>query len=99
MESLKKKGPHLFLSTSVCIILILISRGYTKLIIIAFFIAAPFSYWLMQKWLQAFAYRVTVSVWIFIGVGLGTLVTAMLITSYHSMKAALTNPVKVLKDE
>ena len=80
-------------------ILILISRGYTKLIIIAFFIAAPFSYWLMQKWLQAFAYRVTVSVWIFIGVGLGTLVTAMLITSYHSMKAALTNPVKVLKDE
>jgi hypothetical protein len=53
----------------------------------------------MQQWLQDFAYRITPSIWIFIGTGLSTLVVAVLITSYHSIKAALTNPVEVLKDE
>lgn len=80
-------------------ILTLISKGYTKLIIIAFVLAAPLAYWMMQLWLKDFADRITPSVWIFACTGLGTLVVAMLITSYHSVKAALTNPVDVLKDE
>jgi putative ABC transport system permease protein len=80
-------------------ILALISKGYTRLIIIAFLIGAPLSYWIMQTWLQDFAYRITPSLWIFAMVGMGTLLIAMLITSYHSMKAAMTNPVDVLKDE
>jgi putative ABC transport system permease protein len=80
-------------------ILALISKGYTRLIILAFLIGSPLSWWIMQKWLQDFAYRVTPSLWIFAMVGIGTLFIAMLITSYHSMKAALTNPVDVLKDE
>lgn len=69
------------------------------LVIVAFVIGAPLAYWLMEQWLQDFAYRITPSVWIFIGVGFGTLLIAILITSYHSVKAALTNPIKVLKDE
>jgi putative ABC transport system permease protein len=80
-------------------ILKLISQGYTKLITIAFVLAAPFSYWLMQRWLEDFAYRISPSLWIFLITGLGTLLVAILITSYHSVKAALTNPVEVLKDE
>lgn len=80
-------------------ILTLISKGYTRLIVIAFIIGAPFSYWLMQQWLQDFAYSITPSLWTFGAVGLGTMLLAFLITGYHSLKAATTNPVQVLKDE
>jgi putative ABC transport system permease protein len=78
---------------------VLISQGYTKLIIIAFTIGAPLSYWLIQQWLQDFGNRITPSIWVFIVTGLGTLLFSFLITSYHSVKAALTNPIEVLKDE
>jgi putative ABC transport system permease protein len=80
-------------------ILVLISKGYTRLIIIAFLLGAPLAYWMMKIWLQDFAYRITPSLWIFVTTGLGILFIAILITSYHSIKAALTNPVDVLKDE
>lgn len=80
-------------------ILTLISKGYTKLIVIAFIIGAPISYWMMQRWLENFAYRVTVSLWVFVWIGLGTLIISILITGYHSVKASLMNPVSVLRDE
>ncbi len=95
----KEIGIRKVSGASVWDIVKLISKGYTKLILIAFVIGAPFSYWLMQQWLSDFAYRITPSLWIFAVTGLGTLLVAMLITSYHSVKAALTNPVEVLKDE
>jgi putative ABC transport system permease protein len=95
----KEIGIRKVSGASVWDILKLISKGYTKLIVVAFIIGAPFSYWLMQQWLSDFAYRITPSLWIFAITGLSTLLVAILITSYHSMKAALTNPVEVLKDE
>lgn len=84
---------------SVWNILVLISQGYTKLIIVAFVIGAPISYWMMNQWLEGFAYHEKPSAWIFVTTALSTLLIAILITSYHSVKAALTDPVKVLKDE
>ena len=95
----KEIGIRKVSGASVLDILALISKGYTRLIIIAFVIGAPLSWWIMQQWLQDFAYRITPSLWIFAIVGMGTLFTAMMITSYHSIKAAMTNPVDVLKDE
>jgi putative ABC transport system permease protein len=95
----KEIGIRKVSGASVWDILKLISQGYTKLIAIAFLLGAPFSYWLMQQWLKDFAYRITPSVWIFLITGVGILVIAILITSYHSLKAAMTNPVEVLKDE
>ena len=95
----KEIGIRKVSGASVWDILKLISQGYTKLILIAFVLGAPFSYWLMQKWLSDFAYQITPSLWIFALTGLCTLLVAILITSYHSVKAALTNPVDVLKDE
>jgi len=77
----------------------MITKSYTRLILIAFVIGAPFSYWMMAQWLEEFAYKVSPSLWIFFLTGVGTLMVAMVITSYHSVKAALTNPVDVLKDE
>lgn len=95
----KEIGIRKVSGASVLDILKLISKGYTQLIIVAFIIGAPLSYWIMQQWLQDFSYRITQSLWIYGLVGIGTLLIAMLITGYHSVKAALTNPVDVLKDE
>ncbi len=80
-------------------IITLISRSYALLIIAAFFIGAPLSWWMMDQWLGTFAYRIAPSPWLFVVVGLATLAIAFSITSYHSVRAALTNPVDVLKDE
>ncbi|MBA4056206.1 MAG: hypothetical protein C0490_15940 [Marivirga sp.] len=80
-------------------VLLLVSKGYTKLIIIAFAAGAPLSYWLIQQWLQDFENRITPSVWVFVLTGLGILISSYLITGYHAVKASLTNPVDVLHDE
>lgn len=80
-------------------ILLLISRRYVKLIALAFLIGAPLSYYIMDRWLQDFAYRIVPSSWIFVGTGFGVLVVAVLITGYHSIKASMMNPVNVLRDE
>lgn len=95
----KEIGIRKVSGASVMDILALISKGYTRLILLAFLIGAPISYFLMHRWLEDFAYRIIPSVWIFVLAGAGTLIVAVGITSYHSVKAALTNPVDVLKDE
>jgi putative ABC transport system permease protein len=95
----KEIGIRKISGASIWNILVLISQGYTKLIIIAFAIGAPLSYWLIQQWLQDFGNRITPSIWVFVLTGLGTLLFSFIITSYHSMKAALTNPINALKDE
>ena len=95
----KEIGIRKVSGASVMDILVLISKGYTRLILLAFIIGAPLSYWLMTNWLQDFEYHITPSPFIYIFAGVGTLITALLITSYHSIKAALINPVEVLKDE
>lgn len=95
----KEIGIRKVSGASVWDILIMISRSYASLIILAFLAAAPLSYWMMNIWLADFAYRITPSIGIFAGAGLGVFLVAILITSYHSFKAAMTNPIEVLKDE
>jgi putative ABC transport system permease protein len=95
----KEIGIRKVSGASVWNIMVMVSTGYSKLIIIAFVIGAPLSYWMMNLWLDDFAYRITPSPWIFVGTAIGTLMIAILITSYHSLKAARRNPVDVLRDE
>lgn len=95
----KEIGIRKVSGASVLDILVLISRGYTRLIVVAFVLGASFSWWLMNQWLQDFAYRITPSLWTFVACGAATLLVAMLITGYHAIKAARRNPVEVLKDE
>jgi putative ABC transport system permease protein len=77
----------------------LISAEYAKLIIAAFAIGAPASYWLSQKWLRDFGNRITPSLWVFFVTGICTLVFAFTITAYHSLRAARQKAVDVLRDE
>ena len=95
----KEIGIRKVSGASVWDILVMISKGYTSLIVLAFLVGAPFSYWVMNIWLADFAYRITPSVWIFAFAGLSTLFVAIVFTSYHSLKAAMRNPVDVLRDE
>jgi putative ABC transport system permease protein len=95
----KEIGIRKVSGASVWDILVMISRRYVLLISMAFLIGAPFSYWMMNMWLADFAYRITPSVWVFAVAGVSTLLVAIVITSYHSLKAATMNPVDVLRDE
>lgn len=95
----KEIGIRKISGASVMNILTLISTSYSKLIVIAFVIGTFISYSLMDRWLEDFAYRIKPSIWIFIGAGGGTFIIAILITGYHSVKAALSNPVDVLRSE
>jgi putative ABC transport system permease protein len=95
----KEIGIRKVSGASVYNILVLISKGYAKLILVAFFIGAPIAYYIMNFWLMDFAYAIKPSVWIFILTGASILVLAVMITCYHSVRAALTNPIDVLRDE
>jgi putative ABC transport system permease protein len=80
-------------------ILSLIASSYLKLIVVAFAIGAPVSYYLMEGWLNDFSFRITPSPWIFVLTGLAICIVATAIAGYHSLRAARRNPVDVLRDE
>jgi ABC-type antimicrobial peptide transport system permease subunit len=77
----------------------LLSKDFLKLVIIAIILASPVSYYLMNEWLQDFAYKVNISWWIFIVAGVLALFIALLTVSFQAIKAAVANPVKSLRTE
>jgi putative ABC transport system permease protein len=85
-------------ATSVDIVALL-CREFVILIIIALFIASPIAYYFMYKWLQNFVYRIDLSWWMFILAGLVTLLITLMTVGFHTIRAALTNPTKVLKNQ
>jgi putative ABC transport system permease protein len=95
----KEIGIRKVLGSSIPGIIILFTKEFTKWLIIANIIAWPVSYYLMNKWLDGFAYKMNVSIWIFLFAGLISLLIALLTVSYQSVKAATANPLKSLKYE
>jgi putative ABC transport system permease protein len=77
----------------------LLSYDFTKLVIIAFLIATPVSYYVMTKWLENYAYKTNISWWIFVVAGLISYITAMIAIGYQSYRASAANPVETLRDE
>ena len=77
----------------------LLNKGFIQWVIIAFVLATPVSYVIMQKWLQNFAYKTTLSWWIFALSGLLALGIALLTVSWQSWRAATRNPVEALRYE
>jgi putative ABC transport system permease protein len=80
-------------------IVILLNKNFIKWIIAAFVIACPIAYFAMQKWLQNFAYRTSISWWLFLVAGMIAFIVAILTVSYQSYKAASKNPVESLRYE
>jgi len=80
-------------------IAVLLSKDHTKLILASILVGIPVAVVLMQNWLDDFLYRVTMSPYIFVGTGLSVIALALMISGYHTIRAAKSNPVDVIKDE
>ena len=95
----KEIGIRKVLGSSVTGIVNLLSLDFLKLVFVAVIIASPIAWFIMNKWLQDFAYRINISWWIFfVAAFLAALVTILTI-SYQAIKAAIANPVKSLRTE
>jgi putative ABC transport system permease protein len=95
----KEIGIRKVLGASVAGVVGLLSKEFVKLVGIAFILATPLSWWAMNKWLEAFAYKVPISWWMFAIAGALSIFIALITVSFQAIKAALANPVKSLKTE
>jgi len=95
----KEIGVRKVLGASVPNIVYLLSKDFIRLIIISFLVASPVAWMVMHNWLQGFAYRISISWWIFPCAGLLAILIAMGTVSFQTLKAAGMNPVKSLRSE
>jgi putative ABC transport system permease protein len=95
----KEIGVRKVLGASIPNMVVMLSTSFTKLILIAVLIAVPVAWWAISNWLQSFAFRININWTIFLGASLAALAIAWLTVSYESIKAALANPVKSLRNE
>ncbi len=95
----KEISIRLVLGASVKSIVNLLTSNYIKLIAIAFIIALPISWYIMDTWLQDFVFRIQIGWSIYTITGIIVVAVAMLTITYQSIKAALTKPVKMLRSE
>jgi putative ABC transport system permease protein len=98
-QRIKEIGIRKVLGASVSNLVGLLSKEFVKLVLIALVIASPIAWFVMNKWLEDFAYRTSIGWWVFAATGVTALVIALITVSFQAVKAALTNPVKNLRTE
>lgn len=98
-QRIKEIGIRKVLGASVANIGYVISKDFLALVCLAMLIASPFAYWMMNKWLQDFAYRIQISWWVFALAAGVALLIALATVSVQAIKAAVANPVKSLRTE
>jgi putative ABC transport system permease protein len=96
---LKEIGVRKVMGASVPQIMGMMSKEFVKLVLIAFVLATPLAWYMMDKWLQGFEYKTALDISIFTYAGIGAVVIAMLTISYESLKAASSNPAHTLRNE
>jgi putative ABC transport system permease protein len=99
MQRIKEVGIRKVLGATIGSIVYLFSKEFVILISIAFFIATPLAWYFMNKWLQEYAYRISISWWLFAASGLVAIVVALATISFQAIKAAVANPVDSLRSE
>jgi ABC-type antimicrobial peptide transport system permease subunit len=95
----KEIGIRKVLGASVLNVCRLLSKEFVALVMLAFIIAAPIAYYTMNRWLQQYEFRATMTWWIFVLTALGALVLTLLTVSFQAIKAAIANPVLSLRNE
>jgi putative ABC transport system permease protein len=95
----KEIGIRKVLGANTAGIVALLSREFLRLVVVAFGIAAPLAWWMMNKWLQDFAYRVTIGWWIFALAAVLALLITLATVSFRAIRAARANPINSLRSE
>jgi len=98
-QRIKEIGIRKVLGANVASLFVLLSSEFLLLVIIALLIASPIVWYVMNKWLQNFAYKAPVQIWMFIMAGGLVVLIAMATVSFQAIKAALVNPIKSLRSE
>lgn len=96
---IKEIGMRKVLGATVQQLLMLLSKDFLQLILIAFIIAVPLTWWSMHQWLKNYVFRIEISFWLFAMVGLGILLLALAVVSINTLKVAMSNPIKSLRTE
>ncbi len=99
VQRTREIGIRKVLGANISSIIFLISKDFLLLVIVAAVIASPIAWYISNKWLQDFAYRINIHWWIFAGAGAACLIVAGITVSIQAFKAAIVNPVKSLKNE
>ena len=95
----KEIGVRKVIGASVANITTMLSKDFLRLIFISLAIALPASWWLMSNWLQSFAYRISLTPYVFVIAGISVILITLFTISFQSIKAAMANPVKSLRTE
>ncbi|HWZ14162.1 MAG TPA: ABC transporter permease [Mucilaginibacter sp.] len=95
----KEIGIRKVLGASVASVTAMLSKDFIALVILAIIIATPIAWYAMNKWLQDYAYRISIQWWVFAVAGIAAITIAFLTISFQSVRAALANPVKSLRSE
>jgi putative ABC transport system permease protein len=95
----KEIGVRKVLGASATNIVLLLSKDFIRLVLIAFLIASPLAYFIMHQWLQDFAYRINIDWWVFALAGMLAVLIALSTISFQALRAAMANPVKSLRTE
>ena len=98
-QKTKEIGIRKVLGASIASLFTLMSREFIFLVCIALLIASPVAWWLMNNWLQNYAYRTPISWWMFLVAGGLAIVIALITVSFQATKAAIANPIKSLRTE
>jgi len=98
-QRIKEIGIRKVLGASVADITTMLSKDFIRLVAIAVLVASPVAWFVMDRWLQDFAHRVSISWWVFAVAGMTALLIAVITVSFQAVKAAIANPVKSLRTE
>jgi putative ABC transport system permease protein len=98
-QRIKEIGIRKVLGAQVSNIVVMLSKDFIVLVLIAIVVATPFAWWLMHNWLQAFAYRQEIQWWVIAVAGFAAVAIAFITVSFQAIKAALVNPVRSLRSE
>ncbi|MGI4022770.1 MAG: ABC transporter permease [Janthinobacterium lividum] len=95
----KEIGVRKVLGATVTQLAALLSKEFVYLVILSVLLISPLAWWVMNRWLQTFVYRISINWWMFMASGFLVLFIALLTISFQAIKAALANPVKSLRSE
>jgi putative ABC transport system permease protein len=98
-QRIKEIGVRKVLGASVDSIVTLLSKDFLKLVLVAAIIAFPLAWYAMTRWLQDFAYRISIHWWVFVLSAVVAVIVALATVSFHAIKAAVANPVNSLRSE